>query len=206
LWLIANYKVLTRDNLSKRKHVDDVSCLFCAELETVHHLLFDYCIARLMWSRLGEISNKVIGAGFESVARLWLCDKKFKTLNICTTAVLWALWKIRNLLCFQGKKWSCMQDLYFMCAKMLRSWCLTQKEDVAAQLMTMALEWEPRGARPPRSDASGADPRRCREDNSDSVMVVNNSNLVVMPVAGTLNSVTMGLNLNGAVLSDDSYE
>jgi hypothetical protein len=46
---------------------------------------------------------------------------------------------MRNLLCFQGKKWSRMQDVYFMCAKLLRRWCLTQKDEVAAQLRNMAL-------------------------------------------------------------------
>jgi hypothetical protein len=120
LWLFANNKVLTRDNLSKRKHVDDVMCLFCAEAESVQHLFFECCIAKMMWCQLCEICNKVVGADFESVARLWLCDKKFKALNICTTAVLWFLWKMRNLLCFHGKKWCGMYDLYFMCAKMLR--------------------------------------------------------------------------------------
>jgi hypothetical protein len=65
LWLIVNNKVLKRDNLSKRKHVDDVLCLFCAESESMHHLFFYCCIARVMWSQLGEISNKVIRADFE---------------------------------------------------------------------------------------------------------------------------------------------
>jgi hypothetical protein len=32
----------------------------------------------------------VIGIDLESVASLWLCAKKFKTLNICTIVVLWS--------------------------------------------------------------------------------------------------------------------
>jgi hypothetical protein len=40
LWLPANNKVLTRDNLGKRKQVDDKICLFCNEPETVIHLFF----------------------------------------------------------------------------------------------------------------------------------------------------------------------
>jgi hypothetical protein len=88
--------VLTRDNLAKRKLVDDVSCLFCLETESVVHLFFGCCIAKLMWSQLSDMSNRIIGTDFESVAGLWLREKKFKSLNICTSAVMWYLWKMRN--------------------------------------------------------------------------------------------------------------
>jgi hypothetical protein len=108
LWLVANNKVLTRDNLAKRKTFDDASCLFCLETESVHHLFFGCCIAKLLWSHLSDMSNRIIGADFESVAGLWLCEKKFKALNICSSAILWSLWKMRNLLCFQGGDgWGC---------------------------------------------------------------------------------------------------
>jgi hypothetical protein len=48
LWLLANNKVLTRENLAKRKHMDDLSCLFYCEKETVSHLFFECCVARLL--------------------------------------------------------------------------------------------------------------------------------------------------------------
>jgi hypothetical protein len=47
LWLLAKNKVLTRDNLAKRKKLDDLSCLFCTESESVSHLFFDCCVARV---------------------------------------------------------------------------------------------------------------------------------------------------------------
>jgi hypothetical protein len=37
LWLLANDKILTRNNLAKRRHVEDGSCLFCADLESASH-------------------------------------------------------------------------------------------------------------------------------------------------------------------------
>jgi hypothetical protein len=40
LWLLSKNKVLTRDNSSIRRKVDDPSCLFCCETETVNHLYF----------------------------------------------------------------------------------------------------------------------------------------------------------------------
>jgi hypothetical protein len=42
----------------------------------------------------GRISlrcDKEVGTDFESIASPWLCAKKFKSLNICTTAVMWAI-------------------------------------------------------------------------------------------------------------------
>jgi hypothetical protein len=38
LWLMSKNKILTRDNLEKRKKLPDLSCLFCAEGESVNHL------------------------------------------------------------------------------------------------------------------------------------------------------------------------
>jgi hypothetical protein len=55
LWLLSNNKVLTRDNLAKRRHVEDMTCLFCSEPETVSHLLFSVAMLGLfgrMWRRL----------------------------------------------------------------------------------------------------------------------------------------------------------
>jgi hypothetical protein len=39
-WLLANNKTLTRVNLAKRRKVEDGSCLFCNEAESVAHLFF----------------------------------------------------------------------------------------------------------------------------------------------------------------------
>jgi hypothetical protein len=41
LWLLANNKTLTRDNLAKRKNLDDESCLFCSESESIRHIFFE---------------------------------------------------------------------------------------------------------------------------------------------------------------------
>jgi hypothetical protein len=150
LWLLANNKLLTRDNLAKRRDLDDASCLFCTDIESVHHLFFDCYVAKNMWQQFSEISGKVIGADFESVASMWLCAKRFKTINICTTAVLWTLWKVRNAMCFQEYQWLGMQGVFFKCAKLMRRWRLIQSEEVAAQLERVAKEWERRGTNLPR--------------------------------------------------------
>jgi hypothetical protein len=43
LWLFANNKILTRDNLAKRRLVSDMSCMFCSELESCRHLFLLLC-------------------------------------------------------------------------------------------------------------------------------------------------------------------
>lgn len=45
MWLLANNKVLTRENMTNRRKVDDQSCLFCSELEIVNHF-YDCCVVK----------------------------------------------------------------------------------------------------------------------------------------------------------------
>jgi hypothetical protein len=45
LWLLANNKTQTRDNLAKRRRVEDGSCLFCNEAKTMAHLFFECCVS-----------------------------------------------------------------------------------------------------------------------------------------------------------------
>jgi hypothetical protein len=58
LWLMANNKTLTRHNLAKRRIVEDKSCLFYADKESIHHLFFNYCVAKFMWQVCSDISGK----------------------------------------------------------------------------------------------------------------------------------------------------
>jgi hypothetical protein len=41
-----------------------------------------------------------VGRDFESMAKLWLNDKKCRFVNIVTSVVLWCLWEARNNICF----------------------------------------------------------------------------------------------------------
>jgi hypothetical protein len=73
---------------------------------------------------IAEISGKCLGADFESVARFWVADKKYKVLNVCSTAVLWAIWKLRNEFCFQGIRWEGVHISLRRTARMIRDWRL----------------------------------------------------------------------------------
>jgi hypothetical protein len=91
LWLLPKNKLLTRDNLEKRRRVDDNTCLFCNELETVHHLFYECVVATRIWEAIPEVDGFQIGQNFESVARCWLCNKKFGLVNMLSSAACWSL-------------------------------------------------------------------------------------------------------------------
>ena len=92
-------------NLAKRKHIEDKTCMFCTELETVNHLFFDCCVAKVLWAYMFEIFHIPLGSDYESIARWWISNKTYKVMNCFSAALMWCLWKFRNEMCFQGKSW-----------------------------------------------------------------------------------------------------
>jgi hypothetical protein len=149
LCLVANNKFLTRDNLAKRKSLDDLSCLFYCENETASHLFFDCCVAKYMWMIVSEFLGIVVGDNLEFVAKLWVMGSKFKLINVCTTAVLWSIWKIRNDICFQVDQWMGMKKVLGRCGATLKNWSMLTRED-AGQLLNWAEELELRSMQPPQ--------------------------------------------------------
>ena len=122
LWLLSNNRLLTRDNLAKRRELNDPTCLFCNEKESITHLFFQCCVASHVCEYISGWLDKVVGTDFESVASLWTANKKYMVCNIVTSAVIWVIWKLRNSLCFQGVLWCGMKKVFAMVGRMLRSW------------------------------------------------------------------------------------
>jgi hypothetical protein len=139
LWLFANNKILTRDNLAKRRLVSDMSCMFCSELESCHHLFFDCFVAKLVWPVISEILGVSVGTNFESVARWWLSNEKNSVINVLCTATIWSLWKLRNDMYFQGKTWPGVQDLFRRIAGDLDRWKILSKDANAVLLAEKAF-------------------------------------------------------------------
>jgi hypothetical protein len=83
LWLLTNNKVLTHDNLAKRRTVDNDCCLFCDEKETLSHLFFSCCVVQAFWEHIFEVCGKQLGCDFESIAKWWLHDKQMRCVNVC---------------------------------------------------------------------------------------------------------------------------
>jgi hypothetical protein len=62
-------------------------------------------VAQNIWEMISDILGFLVGKNFESIAKLWLKNKKCKFVNILNVVVLWSLWKIGNNFCFQGSHW-----------------------------------------------------------------------------------------------------
>ena len=100
LWLLINNRVLTPDNLAKRRKVEDETCLFCAKKETSQHLFFDCVVAKRCWVLISEIIEVSAGENMVNIGKFWLSSKRNGLLNIVTSVVLWLIWKLRNELYF----------------------------------------------------------------------------------------------------------
>ena len=122
LWLLSKNKLLTRNNLAKRRELDDLTCLFCSETITIHHLFFYCCVAKCMWSALADILGLSGNWDYECVASLWVPNKKFMLANIVNVAALWCLWKVRNKICFQGDVWIAMKKVLTWISRTFRRW------------------------------------------------------------------------------------
>lgn len=71
LWLVINNKVLTRDNLAKRRHVEYLTCMFCVEKKNVAHLFFECVIARFLWTSLVDVFDLPAILYFEDLCCSW---------------------------------------------------------------------------------------------------------------------------------------
>jgi len=130
LWLLSNNRLLTRDNLAKKRDVSDPSCLFCKDCESISHLFFQCCVAKHVWAAFSIWLDRMMGEYFESITSLWIANKRYMICNIVSSTVMWVLWKLCNLLCFQGVPWSGMKRVFAMIGQMLRGWLPMFKMDV----------------------------------------------------------------------------
>ncbi|XBH93904.1 hypothetical protein VPH35_084760 [Triticum aestivum] len=91
LWLLVRNKLLTRDNLLKRQHVADTTCLFCNEAESVNHLLFYCVVARELWREIFSPIGSNIELNSHGLLDWWARNDN-KTADIMLhAAALWTL-------------------------------------------------------------------------------------------------------------------
>jgi hypothetical protein len=135
LWLVSNNKILTRDNVSKQKPVDDRYCLFCTENESVCHLLFHCCMASCLWKKLNDIFN------WNELLFFWLVIIKIVLKMVSATSMCY-IWKTRNAHCFKEENWSGMQKLMVRMAQMLRRWRPLCKQSCLEELDSAMVLWK----------------------------------------------------------------
>ena len=103
-----------------------------------------------MWSELkcvtGICSDSV---SFESIARMWLCDKKFKSHNAIHAVALWILWNTRNDMCFNRSPWPGFQCMWRRMASLLSQWKVLFCEDTRGAVESAISGLEHMAMRPP---------------------------------------------------------
>ena len=135
LWLIYYNTSLTRDNLAKRRHVNDMSCVFCSEPETIQHLFFDCIVARHAWEVVADSFNISAPESFELLSSFWKRRKYCEALNIVTAATLWSLWRFRNDFVFQGRRWRSIRCVLDLLGATIRQWKILCSEAQGALLL-----------------------------------------------------------------------
>ena len=141
MWLIYYNKSLTRDNLAKRRHAEDKTCVFCGELETIQHLFFDCIVARKVWEFVAECFN--ISAPDSSVwlSSFWKKRTYYEAVNITTSAALWGFWRLHSDLVFQGRRWRSIQCALDLLGAMIRWWKILCSEARGALLLRCLRSW-----------------------------------------------------------------
>ena len=94
-----------------------------------------------VWKLVAEVIGVDIGSDYESVAKLWIANKKHLVTNVISSAVLWSLWKLRNE-CFQGVLWLGTRMVLIRITKMLRGWFSMFKQEVRVLLESRIVRME----------------------------------------------------------------
>lgn len=65
---------------------------------------FDCAIAKAIWHDVSLFSID-IDSSYESVARYWVANNFFASMNTICAAVLWSLWTFHNDMIFNHRVW-----------------------------------------------------------------------------------------------------
>jgi hypothetical protein len=130
LWLLAHNKLLTRDNLSKRKNVDDLTCVFCNEIESCQHLFFECVVVSSIWAEVKKVLEfHPQIRSITDISALWKDKKKHSLVNMLIAAILRTIWLTRNDMVFNRTQWIGMQVLWRKVACILAQWKILLKEE-----------------------------------------------------------------------------
>ena len=111
LWRIGANAIPTRENIQRRIHHVDPSCILCnAEVERSSHLFFESHFARALWANSGwglRINSDLLNSG-EDILNLILnppnapvpANERW-TISLNMALIIEEMWKARNLKLFQ---------------------------------------------------------------------------------------------------------
>jgi hypothetical protein len=101
----------------------------------------------MIWADISEVTDNPLIVDFESMGTMWVRGKKARAFNVLTSAVVWAIWKLRNCMCFQGKCWSRVEAVLREVARLIRNWTMVNRPEEIETLERWALELERRSVR-----------------------------------------------------------
>jgi hypothetical protein len=81
LWHLSHNKLATVDNLNKRGMSKPTQCQFCGDNESISHLFFECCVAKVIWGYAKEFLGMKISFDYISVASKWLSEEKAYTTS-----------------------------------------------------------------------------------------------------------------------------
>jgi hypothetical protein len=125
LWLIWHNAIATKDTMAERGWIGNLFCQFCDKKETILHLFFSCPAAKYVWSCVA----KAIGAStrprnfsqfFWWFPRHVPASRNVQILGVA--AICWAIWKLRNRACFEGKLINSPIELIFYSTVFMNYW------------------------------------------------------------------------------------
>jgi hypothetical protein len=81
----------------------------------------------MIWADICEMTNIPLIVDFESMRMMWVRGKKARLFNVLTSTVVWAIWKLRNCICFQGKCWSRVEAVMREVSRLIRNWTMVNR-------------------------------------------------------------------------------
>ena len=158
IWLILKKSILTRDVLLERGGDCPKTCLFCGQDESINHLFFQCPLARYVWNIVSVATGiKCQFEGADFCLTDWLNGfgkNQKKKMMVGVAAILWGIWKTRNLACFENKWPSEPIEVLHRICFLIDWWANLQKSgnvklelQVGANLLGRIVEDVFRGAR-----------------------------------------------------------
>jgi hypothetical protein len=106
LWLIWHNAIATKDTMTERGWTGNPFCQFCKQKETILHLFFSCPAAKYVWSCVAKAIDAFTMPENFSQFFWWFprhvpASRNVQILGVA--AICWAIWKLRNRACFEGK-------------------------------------------------------------------------------------------------------
>jgi hypothetical protein len=138
MWLVSQEAILTKDNLCKRKWKGNTTRAFCTEQESVQHIFFECLTAKYIWSLLAYSLGAECRPGNMNQYWIWINN----ILSQCPqmqavglAAVCWAVWKTRNVVCFDDRRVKSPTEIICMICSFLTYWAGLLNEDLKQQVI-----------------------------------------------------------------------